>query len=429
MRGALALRIRYDLCFDLNRFIWRGKTVVSPLDGITVIELDNWMAAPSAGAILADMGAEVIKVEPLKGDPMRKMGRPAKVDGDRKNYDYQFDVDNRGKKSIAVAIDTEAGADLVRSLVAKADIFLCNLLTQRQEKFGLNPERLLQVNPSLVHATLTGYGTTGPEALRPGYDVTAFFGRSGLYDAMRDGEDGEVPMARPAQGDHTTGLALVGAILGALRIAERSGEGQVVETSLYETAVWTQASDYSITAVDQAAVRPRARNQMIVPTANRYPCGDGKWIVFNMPEESAWPRLCKAIGREHWLDDDRLQDIRGRFRNMQEIVAGIDETLATKSRDEWGLILDAAKLIWGPVLGMHEVIKDPQAQAIGLFPELEHASIGRYPTVNIPMRFHTAEVKPRGPAPSKGQHSEQVLSDLGLSSETIASLKTNGIVS
>jgi crotonobetainyl-CoA:carnitine CoA-transferase CaiB-like acyl-CoA transferase len=402
--------------------------VVSPLEGITVIELDNWMAAPSAGAILADMGANVIKVEPLKGDPMRNMGRPAKVDEARKHYDYQFDVDNRGKKSITVAIDTEAGADLVRSLVAKADIFLCNLLARRQEKFGLNPERLLQVNPRLVHATLTGYGTTGPEAWRPGYDVTAFFGRSGLYDAMREGEEGEVPMARPAQGDHTAGLALVGAILAALRVAERSGQGQAVETSLYETAVWTQATDYAITAVDQSPLRPRARNQMIIATSNRYPCGDGKWIVLNMPEESAWPRLCKAIGRDHWLDDERLLDLRGRFRNMQEIVEGIDETLATKSRDEWGVIFDAAKLIWGPVLGLHEVPKDPQAQAIGLFPELEHESIGRYPTVNIPMRFHTADVKPRGPAPSKGQHSEQVLTDLGLSSEAITSLKSDGVV-
>lgn len=402
--------------------------MVSPLDGITVIELDNWMAAPSAGAILADMGAEVIKVEPLRGDPMRKMGRPAKLEGAQKHYDYQFDVDNRGKKSISVAIDTEAGADLVRSLVAKADIFLCNLLVQRQEKFGLNPERLLQVNPSLVHATLTGYGTTGPDAWRPGYDVTAFFGRSGIYDAMREGEDGEVPMARTAQGDHTAGLALVGAILGALRIAERSGVGQVVETSLYETAVWTQASDYAITAVDRAPLRQRARNRMIIPTANRYRCGGGKWVIFNMPEESAWPRLCKAIGREHWLDDDRLQDIKGRFDNMPEIVAGIDETLSAKSRDEWGEIFDAAKLVWGPVMGLHEVVKDPQAQAIGLFPELEHESIGRYSTVNIPMRFHTAEVKPRGPAPSRGEHSDQVLTGLGLSEENIASLKNDGVV-
>ena len=179
--------------------------MAAPLDDVVVLEIDNWMAAPSAAAVLADMGATVIKIEPLTGDPMRDMGRPVKnpdLSEDLKNYDFQFDVDNRGKQSIAVALDQPEGADLVRKLVAKADIFMCNLLTARQQKFGLEPETLFKINPKLVHATLTGYGTSGPDAWRPGYDVTAFFGRSGLYDASREGDDGVVPMARPAQGDH-----------------------------------------------------------------------------------------------------------------------------------------------------------------------------------------------------------------------------------
>ncbi len=307
-------------------------TTARPLDDVTIVEIDNWMAAPSAAAILADLGATVIKVEPLSGDPMRGLTRsvrlpegtdPAKVD-----FDYQFDVANRGKRSIAVALDTDEGKSVVHRLCETADVFLCNLLTHRQARFGLDPESLLGVNPKLVHATLTGYGTTGPDAGRPGYDVTAFFGRSGLYDAMREGPEGDVPMARPAQGDYTTGLALVSTILAALRLAERSGEGQVVETSLYETAVWTQATDYSVTAVDERELRPRARANLIIATANRYPCGDGRWVVMNMPEESAWPLLCKTIGREDWLDDERFGDLRGRFHNMEEIVAGIDEALA-----------------------------------------------------------------------------------------------------
>ncbi len=189
--------------------------MTAPLEDVTVVEIDNWMASPSAGAILADLGANVIKVEPLTGDPMRNMGRPAKVSDDKKGFDYQFDVSNRGKKSIAVDLESDAGIEVVRALVAKADIFMCNLLQHRQERFGLDPDALQTVNSRIVHATLTGYGTRGPEAHRPGYDVTAFFGRSGLYDAMREGEHGTVPMARPAQGDHTTGLAFVGAILAA----------------------------------------------------------------------------------------------------------------------------------------------------------------------------------------------------------------------
>lgn len=396
--------------------------LAAPLDDIRVITIESWMAAPSASAILADLGADVIKVEPLTGDPMRGLSRPAKVEGPFKGYDLQFDVDNRGKRSIAVALDTDAGAGLVRRLVGGADIFMCNLLTHRQARFGLDPANLLKINPKLVHATLTGYGTTGPEAKRPGYDVTAFFGRSGLYDASREGDEGTVPMARPAQGDHTTGLAMVGAILAALRLAERSGVGQVVETSLFETAVWTQATDYGVTAVDRAPVRRRARHQMLNPTANRYPCGDGKWVVFNMPEESAWARLCKVIGRDEWLTDPRFVDARGRYQNMAALVDGIDAALSIRSRDEWGAIFDANGLIWGPVLALHEVASDPHADAIGLFPQIEHPQYGPYRTVNAPMRFHTADVGPRSSAPSLGQHSRDVVKSLGLTDAEIDAL-------
>jgi crotonobetainyl-CoA:carnitine CoA-transferase CaiB-like acyl-CoA transferase len=306
----------------------------APLDDVVVLEIDNWMAAPSAGAVLADMGARVIKIEPITGDPMRGMGRPVK--GERvaealQDYDFQFDVDNRGKESIAVALDQPEGAELVRQLAKKADIFMCNLLTKRQQKFGLDPESLFKANPKLVHATLTGYGTTGPDAWRPGYDVTAFFGRSGLYDSMREGDEGMVPMARPAQGDHTTGLAMVGGILGALRLAEKTGEGQVVETSLYEAAVWTQATDYAVTAVDHMPVRKRRRDQLLTITGNRFPCGDGNWVVFNMlPDAAYWSRLCKAIGLEDLIEDERFVDSKARYKNMAELIDIFDNTLAAK---------------------------------------------------------------------------------------------------
>jgi crotonobetainyl-CoA:carnitine CoA-transferase CaiB-like acyl-CoA transferase len=406
--------------------------MAAPLDDVVVLEIDNWMAAPSAGAVLADMGARVIKIEPISGDPMRGMSRPVK--GDRfdeafKDYDFQFDVDNRGKESIAVALDQPEGAELVRQLAQKADIFMCNLLTKRQAKFGLDPESLFKVNPKLVHATLTGYGTSGPDAWRPGYDVTAFFGRSGLYDSMREGDDGLVPMARPAQGDHTTGLAMVGAILGALRLAEKSGEGQVVETSLYEAAVWTQASDYAVTAVDHMPVRKRRRDELLTITGNRFPCGDGNWVVFNMlPDAAYWSRLCEAIGLQEIIDDERFVDSKARYRNMAELIEIFDTALATKSRDEWGKIFDAANLIWGPVMGLHEVPQDPHAQELGMFPTIEHPQLGTYTTVNIPMRFATADVKPQGPAPQIGQHSEQILRDFGMGDEAIAALKNAGTV-
>ena len=402
--------------------------MAAPLDDVRVIEVDNWMAAPSAGAILSDLGADVIKVEPLGGDPMRGMSRPAKVDGALGERDLQFDVDNRGKRSAAVALDTDAGADVVRRLCRDADVFLCNLLPHRQQRFGLDPDRLLAVNERLVHATLTGYGTEGPEAWRPGYDVTAFFGRSGLYDAMREGDDGLVPMARPAQGDHTTGLALVSAILAALRLVDRTGRGQVVETSLFETAVWTQASDFGVTAVDGAPVRHRARDQQVVATANRFPCGDGNWLVVNMLEPSAWPRFCKAIGLEHLLDDERLQTTKGRFDNMAEVITAIDGALAARTRDEWGVVFDDHGLVWGPVLGLHEVVRDPQAEHLGMFPMIDDPTTGPYRTVRIPIRIRDTEVGPKGRSPDLGEHTRSVLEGAGYTAAEVAALIDSGAI-
>jgi crotonobetainyl-CoA:carnitine CoA-transferase CaiB-like acyl-CoA transferase len=405
-----------------------GDNVTAPLEDITVVEIDSYMAAPSTGAILADLGARVIKVEPLTGDPLRGLSRPAKIDGVMKGYDFGFDVDNRGKLSIAVALDTDDGARLIHALVKQAQVFLCNLLPHRQQRFGLDPDTLKSVNPRIVHATLTGYGTNGPDALRPGYDVTAFFGRSGIYDAMRDGDDGEVPSARPAQGDHTAGLALLGAILAALRVVERTGAGQVVETSLFESAIWTQATDFGVTAVDRAPVRRRGRHQMLTPEANRYPCGDGKWVVVNQLGPGSFEKLCKALGTQEWLGDERFVDARSRYRNMDILVSAIDEILKAKSRDEWGEIFDSVGLIWGPVLTLDEVSNDAQADAIGMFPEIEHPEHGRYRSVRSPMRFTDADVGPRGPAPEIGQHTWEILSELNFSEGEIEALVAEGVV-
>lgn len=400
-----------------------------PLDDITVIEIDNWMAAPSAGAILADLGARVIKIEPLSGDPMRDMGRTPKIESDIRQHDFQFDVDNRGKESILLDLTQDKAVQLVHRLCEKADVFMCNLLPKRQQKFKLDPDSLFKVNSRLVHATLTGYGTTGDEAWRPGYDVTAFFGRSGLYDAMREGDDGLVPMARPAQGDHTTGLALTSAIFAALRLAERTGEGQAVETSLYEAAVWTQATDYATTVVDCAPVRKRTRQEQLSATANRYPCKDGSWIVFNMPEPFWWPRFCDAMGKPEWKEDERFIEARDRYRKMDILVPMIDEVFLTRTRDEWGRIMDEHGIIWGPVLGLHEVAQDPQAEAINLFPSIELEGQGNYRTVRIPMRFKSFDAVPGRPSPKAGEQTLAILDDLGLSREDIDKLLEDKTVS
>jgi crotonobetainyl-CoA:carnitine CoA-transferase CaiB-like acyl-CoA transferase len=400
--------------------------MAGPLADVKVIELTNWMAAPSAGAVLADMGADVVKVEPLTGDAVRGMSRQPKLAADAPPIDYSFSVDNRGKRSVAVAIDRTEGADVVRSLVAGADVFLCNLLPHRQARYGLDPATLLGVRPRLVHATLTGYGTVGPDASRPGFDVTTFFGRGAITDAMTE-PGGIAPNPRPAQGDHATGLALVAGILAALRLAERTGEGQVVDVSLLGTAAWTMATDLAATLIDGRAPSKRDRRHLIAPLANRFRCSDDRWIILNMPEPRWWPRFCEAMGRPEWLEDPRFESVKARFDNMPLLTDQLDELFASRTLAEWGRVLDDAGLIWGPASTIAELASDPQAAATGIFPEVPHPA-GPFRTVAAPMRIRGAEIAPRGPAPELGQHTAEVLATLGLSAGEVAAMAAAGVV-
>lgn len=399
-----------------------------PFDDIVVIEVDNWLAAPSAGAMLADLGATVIKVEPISGDPVRGIHRPAKVDTPVRNIDFWFDVDNRGKQSIAVDLTAATGAEIVAKLTETADVFLTNLLPRRQQRFGLDAQTLHAVNARLVHATFTGFGTKGPDAWRPGFDVTAFFGRAGIYDSMRIGPGGDVPQARPGQGDQTAGLALFSAITSALRLAERTGQGQVVETSLYETAVWTLAADLSVTAVDRAPVGRRDRHHEVVATANRYPCGDGKWIVLQMHPAGFWPEFCAIVGRPELATDERFVSMKARYDHMPELVDEIDAALAARSRDAWGEIFDERGVIWGPVFALDEVVVDAQGEALGLFPELTHPDFGPYRTVRSPVRIEGVDSDPRRSAPATGADTRSVLRSVGYDDEAIVGLLADGVI-
>ncbi len=400
--------------------------MVAPLAGLRVVEATNWMAAPGAAAILADMGADVVKVEPLTGDAVRGLIRPPRVPDGAPDIDYSFTVDNRGKRSVAIAFDEPAGADVMHRLVAGADVFLCNLLPHRQARYGLDPESLLAENPRLVHATLTGYGINGPDAQRPGFDVTTFFGRGSVTDSMTE-PGGVAPNPRTAQGDHTTSLALVASILGALRLVDSTGEGQVVEVSLLATAAWTMASDLSAVLIDGRQPTKRDRRHLITPLANRFRCGDDRWIILNMPEPRWWPGFCAAIERPELLDDARFVTPRDRFDNMPELIDLIDEAFATKPIEEWGRIFDDASMIWGPASTMAELADDPQAAAIGLFPEVEHPG-GSFRTVAVPIGIRGADIAPGGPAPLLAAHTTEVLEGLGYSDDEIARLAASGAI-
>jgi crotonobetainyl-CoA:carnitine CoA-transferase CaiB-like acyl-CoA transferase len=400
--------------------------MTAPLDGVRVVELANWMAAPGAAAMMADLGADVVKVEPLRGDAMRGATRqPERAEGEPA-VDASFQHDNRGKRGIALAINKPEGADLVRRLVADSDVFLCNLMPSRQAKYGLDSESLFAIRPQLVHATLTGYGVTGPDVGRAGYDITAYFGRGAMVHTMTE-PGNQAPRLRPAVGDHTAALALLSSILAALRMVERTGEGQVVDVSLYATAAWTMATDLAATLVD--GQNPPTQGRRVRPHAlhGAFRCGDERWVLLFMPEPAWWPRFCEAVGRPEWTTDERFAEFAARKEHMSELTDAMDELFAERPLAEWGELFDSHGFIWGPASTVAEFAADPQAEAIGLFPQIPHAG-GAIRTIGAPLSISGAEVGPRGSAPEVGEHTADVLGALGISAEELRGLAAEGII-
>jgi crotonobetainyl-CoA:carnitine CoA-transferase CaiB-like acyl-CoA transferase len=396
------------------------------LADITVLELANWVAGPSAAAIMADMGARVVKVEPLAGDSMRNRLRQPVLPDDAPRTDFPFHLDNRGKRSVALDVTDERGAALVLDMARQSDVFVTNLLPSRLERYGLTADAVRAANPRLVYAMVSGFGSRGPEADRVAFDLTAFFGRAGIMSLV--GEPDEPPPAfRPGQGDHPTGLALLSAVLAALLLRERTGEGQVVETSLLRVGAWSIGSDLAAALVDRRQPTPRGRSEPISPMNTRYRCGDGVWINLSHHDQAAWPRLCAQLGRPD-LADERYDTPVKRFRRGGELVAALDEVFGTDTVEHWAPRLDAAGVLWDRVADLPEVISDPQARAAGLFAEIDDPRAGRFETLAAPFEIADADVAVRGPAPEVGEHTDLVLERFGVDPGRVAELVDAGVL-
>lgn len=404
-----------------------GDARPGPLDDITVVEVANWVAAPSCAALMADMGARVVKIEPPGGDAMRgKLRGPKSVDG-VVHADYPFQLDNRGKRSVTVDLTDPRGAHLVRDLVARADVFVTNLLPGRRERYGLGAEALLAANPRLVYALLTGYGSQGPDADLVGFDQTAFFARSGIMSLI--GEPGEPPPKFPTgQSDHPTGLALLSSILAALRVRDRTGIGQVVETALLRAAVWSIASDVATALVDHRQPTRRGRLGAVGPMNTTYRCADDVWVNLSAADQGAWPRFCRALARPDLAEEPRYATLRARFDRRVELIAEFDRVFAAQPYDHWAPRLASIGIVWAKVASLPDVVDDEQARANGMFARVDHPAAGPFETVAAPFTMSGANTSVRGPAPEPGEHTLSVLAELGIPADRIDTLRAAGVL-
>jgi crotonobetainyl-CoA:carnitine CoA-transferase CaiB-like acyl-CoA transferase len=394
-----------------------------PLAGVRVVEVANYVAVPAAGALLADLGADVIKVEtPPRGEIYRR-SRPRYA-----GYDCDFDenppfhMDNRGKRSIMLDLGrSEARAALVR-VIDRAEIVITNLLPARRLKYGLDHGTLLARSPRLIVGAINGYGGHGAEADRPAFDYAAYWARTGMMDVMHD--EGVPPsLQRPAVGDHAAGVNLVCGILAAMRLRDSDGKGRYVEVSLLQTGLHILGTDVANALVTKAPAKRHDRRRPANPLWNSYPTSDGRWLLLVMIDpEPYWPKLCKTLERPDLASDERFSDGFRRAANAEALTRELEAIFSRRTLEQWGPTLDRGGLIWAPVRSVDEAIRDPQVREMGYVYEIDHATAGRFETVGPPFRIEGEALGARRAASPLHSDAADVLREAGLDDEEIAKL-------
>ncbi|MEM6625985.1 MAG: CaiB/BaiF CoA-transferase family protein [Pseudomonadota bacterium] len=390
------------------------------LEGLKVVEHATYMAAPGAGGVLADWGADVIKIEPPGGDPIRQFF--ASIGTDITDNPV-FDFDNRGKKSVMLDASEEAGREAIRKLADDADVFLTNVRPGGLQRSGLNYETLSKRNPKLVYCALTGYGLDGPDADRPGFDIASFWSRAGVARLTIPKHLPPFPL-RTAQGDHTTSLAAVAAINAALLERVKTGKGRLVDVSLLRTGLYTMGSDLAIQLFFGRVASTKPREEATNPLMNFFQTKDGVWLcVVPRQGNGDWAKIGRAFGAPHMIDDERFATPKSRRAHTQDLIAGLDAGCKQFTAKEFAERLDAEQIAWAPVQTLADVVEDPQVIAAGGIVETPSADGDAFKAPASPARFHGADDGPKGPSPKPGEHTEEILSGLGYSAAEIKSMR------
>lgn len=392
-----------------------------PLEGIKILDLTAAMAGPSCTQFLADFGASVLKIEPPgRGDMLRDFGPPfAGGEG------YYFLLNNRNKRSMTLNLQTEKGIEVFRKLASTADIVVENFRPNIKRKLKVDYDDLKETNPKLIYASISGFGQSGPYENRAGFDPIAQ-GMSGLASVTGFEHTGPIRVG-VAIGDSLGGIFGAMGILLALFERERNGKGQRVETSLLEGLVAVlgmQAAKYFGT---NKRPEPQGNDHPLVAPYGTFKTKDG-YMNIAAGNQPMWERMAKALGLEHLISDERFVTYGDRIRNRPKLTRLIEERLAEKTTKEWEEILNEVGVANGPILYVDEVFQDPQVLHQQMLLEVDHPAAGRIKTIGFPIKLSQTPAQVRMPPPLMGQHTEEVLKDLGYSAEESDAMRKEGIV-
>ena len=395
------------------------------LEGLKVVEYATYIAAPGAGMMLADWGAEVIKVEPPGGDPIRGFFDTI---GTEIADNPVFDLDNRGKRSIILDTTTPEGREVLLKLVDQADVFVTNVRPGGLARAGLDFAALSVRNPRLVYASVTGYGLEGPDVDRAGFDIASFWSRSGWARLTAPKGIDPFPI-RTGVGDHVCSIATVAGILAALVERSRTGQGRLVDAALMRAGTYTLGSDLAIQMRFGRIASTRPREEALNPLANFFQCADGRWVCL-VPRQGSkdWAATCEALGLASLVTDERFASSGARRRNGAALVRLVDAAFAGFGFAEAAARLDSADVAWAPVQSLAEVVDDPQFRAAGGLVEVPDGRGGTFASPGAPVVFPGAATGPKGPPPGPGEHGRAVLRELGYSDDRIEALVAAGVM-
>jgi crotonobetainyl-CoA:carnitine CoA-transferase CaiB-like acyl-CoA transferase len=402
---------------------------VGVLSGVRIVELAQWWFVPAATAVLADWGAEVIKIEhPVTGDPMRGLQTGGLMPGGGAR-NFMWEQPNRGKRSVGIDVNNAAGREVLLELIKTADVFVTSFLPAARKRLQIDVDDLRAVNPNLIYARGHGQGTRGPHTERGGYDAASFWSRGGIANALTPDTAASPIMQKAAFGDSIGAMTLAGGIAGAIAGRERTGEATVVDVSLLGTATWVIAPDtmaariYGIAKIPTGGERKNSPN----PIVNSYKTKDDRWIMFVMLEaQKFWADFCEHIGRPDLIDDERFASDEARQQNKGECVELLDEVFASATLDEWIPRLETLAGVHAVMQSPAELHDDPQVVANGYISYLD-TDDGELPVVASPVTFDEAQPALQR-APELGQSTEEILLDLGLEWDRIAELKESGAI-